>query len=110
MQRIQVLIVAATVALALGACKGKEADCGTVGDKFTELMRASAAKAKPDLKKSAEALLPALKEKMIERCKSEQWTKQLIDCVAASANEAELEKCESKHDHGGDKAKPPATP
>lgn len=108
MHRIFILALAVAALASTAACKGKKADCAAAGDKFTAMMRVSVEKAKPDVKKLAEANLPALKEEMTRVCKAEQWNQATIDCVVEAKAPADLEACDTGHAHGADKTAPAA--
>ena len=79
-------------ALALAACGGGDGgpDCGAVGNRAVELIRAEIrAESDPDAQNAMESMIGPLKDGIVSRCRNREWSEEARRCfVEADTMEA----------------------
>ncbi len=104
----------------LGCSFKKGADCDNAATNVAKLARASLqADGKMGLEGSKasdaadrnrqESMLPALKEQLIQTCKTEEWSQRVRECVANAKSVGELVKCDPDKGSSTTRATPTST-
>jgi hypothetical protein len=90
------VVLAMSFALAVGACRRgpPEVDCGAAGRAWVELVHKELEAEDPARRAEANAIVPALREELVKRCKDDAWSPAIRRCVADARSPAELERCQ----------------
>jgi hypothetical protein len=102
MRKNLILIIgAALLSGALGCSKsdsssgGGSSDCDAVGSKVKEMVTAKMDSAPPQMKDKLGGVTDKMVSAAVSRCKTDKWSKAMIDCVKASDPKSSDDKCDS---------------
>jgi hypothetical protein len=89
------LILAALIAT-VGSCKkSREIDCGMAAKGWVELVhRQLLSDQDAEGQAKATAVVPALREELVKRCREDGWSLQARRCIADAQTPADLERCD----------------
>lgn len=92
MQRV---LITAALAVALAGCGGDSGpDCGAVGNRAVELIRAEI-RAEPDAdaRDAMESMLGPLKDGIVNRCRDREWSEKTRRCFMAAETAEAADDC-----------------
>lgn len=101
MRKNLILIIgAALLSGALGCSKsdssgGGSSDCDAVGPKVKEMVSGKMEGAPPEMKDKLGGAVDKMVSAAVSRCKTDKWSKAMLDCVKASDPKSEDDKCDS---------------
>jgi hypothetical protein len=100
MQKISIVLVAASLALGVFACgkdKGGAASCDAVVAKMSDMMGKQMTGAIPaDKKEVADKMQVKVNEVMLVSCKEDNWPEDVRKCIVAAQDEKAMQECGEK--------------
>jgi hypothetical protein len=105
-KKVSGFISIALFSISIAACSGGGSDCDAVGKHVLDLMekQMKSEGGSEEEMKLAKAMLPAIKDEMVKKCKSEKWPEATRKCIVGADTPEAMAKCEPPEAPKDDKA------